>query len=178
LSLNPAINCPTRTSRGLRLLSLLFFSSSALRTHDSKSVLDLKMSQNRPAAFSSLRMGGETTDPNLYRRRLLTRISRGYSRKGPRWGYWRDSRYAIHTMQDCRKWIIRCRFSDQALALGRGCGYQARVTRQEIQGERVFGFQNWAILTSGRTVSCRSCALSDIRISWSSRPFTTPMARE
>jgi hypothetical protein len=130
LSLNPAINCPTRTSRGLRLLSLLFFSSSALRTHDSKSVLDL----------SSLRMGGERTDPNLYLRRLLTRISRGYSRKGPRWGYWRDSRYAIHTMQDCRKWIIRCRFSDQALALGRGCGYQARVTRQEIQGERVLRF--------------------------------------
>ncbi|KAA8563718.1 hypothetical protein EYC84_011737 [Monilinia fructicola] len=73
------------------------------------------MSQNRPAAFSSLRMGEVIRE------------------KVPRWSDGRNSRHAIYTMQDRGKWFLWCGLSNQVVTFGRRCCHQTCFARQEIQ---------------------------------------------
>jgi hypothetical protein len=42
-------------------------------------------------------------------------------------------------MQDRRQRLLRCRIPNQNFTFGRGCGYQARATGQEIQGAQHIG---------------------------------------
>ena len=148
------------------------------------------MSQNRPAAFSSLRMGGKSHSPIpaiyvvwccFHRVNTNVAVCRGHPRKGSRWCDGRNSRDAIYPVQDRRQRLLRCRIPDQDFPLGRGCRHQACFAGQEIQGINYLRWPASATVTFadfGRTVSFRLCASCVTLISSSSRPSTTPMANE
>lgn len=105
--------------------------------------------------FSSLRMGGKLwfsysvflfyflcyrSIPFFFSGCLLTLWffiswpSRSRPGKGPRWAFGGDEGDLVHTMQNCRKWVIWCRLPDKNDAQRRGCCHQTGSSRQAFQG--------------------------------------------
>ena len=59
---------------------------------------------------------------------------RTHPREGAGWRHGRDPRHGLHAVQDCRQRVVRRRLPDKAVAKRRGCGHQARASRQTLQG--------------------------------------------
>jgi hypothetical protein len=125
------------------------------------------MSQNRPSAFSSLRMGGKdapnTRTTSAFLPRTADTRNRSYSREGPGWTDRRNEGSGVHTVQDRGQWLIWRGIPDQALTKWRGCSDQACTSRQEIQGIfLLFSSDLYATDMLARIESSRLCASSDI----------------
>lgn len=103
---------------------------------------------NRPAGFTSLRMGGKTLKsltllklhglacpvPRRCFWSAADHFHRSYSRKGAGWSHRRDKRDAIHPVQDRGQRLLWCCLPDQTRPEWRRCRYQTCAPRQALQG--------------------------------------------